>query len=125
MSVEALIAQIEAQRLKPCDLYDGASAKFEVPSAFGAFAIYKAIQGGASTGDELIRLCGLHLREWSGITSATMLGAAVGSTDPAPYDPRLWRVLAGRRPEIVSDVANAMLSAAMAEREAEDATAGN
>jgi hypothetical protein len=123
VGADALVAQLMAQRLRAVELGGGVSIKYEIPSAFAAMALSKASSRG--DGDEVIRLTGQLIREWEGVTQATVLGAAVGSSDPAPFDPRLWRVLAGDRPSWALDAGNAMLAAAIERHEAAAVSAKN
>jgi hypothetical protein len=117
MNVDALVAQLEGQRLLTVELEEGVTAKVETPSVFRAIAISQASGDRAANGDELLRLTGLQIRSWSGVTTAKVLGSSVGSDEEAPYDPRLWKVLAGRRIDWVDKVAAAAMAAAMKEHQ--------
>lgn len=47
---------------------------------------------------------------WRGFTEADLLGAAVGSSDPLPFDAALWREVAGDRMEWLTACANHILA---------------
>lgn len=46
---------------------------------------------------------------WSGFTEADVLGAAVGSSDPIPFDPELWSLLVSDKIDWMRRVADAIL----------------
>lgn len=47
--------------------------------------------------------------DWSGITSADILGGALGSSDPLPFDAALWSEVVSDRLEWVSLAAQALV----------------
>lgn len=56
-----------------------------------------------------------HLRQfvvgWDGITEADVLGAAVGASDPLPFDANLWVELARDRADWYRTTAHALIDA--------------
>lgn len=51
--------------------------------------------------------------DWDGFTEADLLGAAIGSVDPLPFEAALWAEVVADRSEWVSKVASAILEAAV------------
>lgn len=126
MSPDALVAQLEAARLRwvPLDGEDGTrSVQIETPSQFRAWKLLDALR--ASDGDAMIDLLVPMARDWKGITQADLQGAAVGSTDAAPFGTRLLRLALMDRPRWVTHLA---MESVKASKEAADrikATTGN
>jgi len=63
--------------------------------------------------------------DWQGFTEADLLGAAIGSTDPLPFDAALWAEVAADRKEWVAKVASAILEAAVRHHESKAEAAKN
>lgn len=124
MDADALLAQLLSQRRRWVALGDGVEVQIETPSLISAARLHRATRGDA--GDDLTAAASIHLRDWRGVTTATVLGSAVGCADePAPWSPRVWAILAGDRPEWISTTVRALLDAAAAEAARHQATEGN
>ncbi len=62
-----------------------------------------------------------YVAGWEGVTEATLLGEAVGSSDPVPFDRELWAEWARDNAAVCGKVAQAMadaMSAFLSRREA-------
>jgi hypothetical protein len=66
-----------------------------------------------------------YVNGWEGWTEADLLGSAVGASDPVPFDPELWSVVAEDSTELVSKVGQAILDAVVAYLEKKQAISGN
>lgn len=100
-ALDALIAQVEASRLRTYTADDGRTYTYETPGFFTVQAIRQAsLKGNAGT-VEVSAILGERMRSWSGITEADFLGSAVASDTPAPYHARLWRVWAEKHPMVL------------------------
>ena len=123
MSADSLVAQLRAQRLHWCDLADGIAVQLDTPSQFAAMALMQNLRSG--DGDASIGAVCALARDWRGITQAFLLGDGVGSTDPAPFDPRLLQAVLQDRPEWLSELAMAALEQAKKARDRVQGIAGN
>lgn len=63
--------------------------------------------------------------DWSGFTEASILGPAVGASDPLKFDLELWVVIALDHMEWIEKVGKAVASAMNAYREQQEATRKN
>ncbi len=54
--------------------------------------------------------------DWEGFTEADLLGAAVGSSDPLPFDPALWAEVAADQSAWVRQLAQDLLDHVVAHR---------
>jgi hypothetical protein len=52
-----------------------------------------------------------YVNGWEGFSEATLRGAAIGASDPLPFDARLWRRYARNRSDEASVVARAIADA--------------
>lgn len=126
MSPDALLAQLEAARLRWVSVSeegDAQQVQIETPSQFRAWKLLDALR--ASDGDAMIDLLVPMARDWKGITQADLQGAAVGSSDAAPFSARLLRLALMDRPRWVTHLA---MESVKASKEAADrikATTGN
>jgi hypothetical protein len=62
---------------------------------------------------------------WDGITEADVLGAAVGASDPVPFDAALWGELAKDRPDWYRKAAHGLIEAITTHLAAKAADAKN
>lgn len=124
-SADALLAQLQAQRLRwvVLDAAQGIRMRIDTPSQYRAVRIARAMRQG--DGDAAAAELAPLLREWEGITGALLLGAAVGSGDAVPAHAGVFTVLMGDRPEWVSTLAVEAIQAAEAARAGIDAASGN
>lgn len=126
MSPDALLAQLEAARLRWVSVSeegDTQQVQIETPSQFRAWKLLDALR--ASDGDAMIDLLVPMARDWKGITQTDLQGAAVGSSDAAPFGARLLRLALMDRPRWVTHLA---MESVKASKEAADrikATTGN
>lgn len=122
-AVDALVAQLQAQRLQWVDVAPGVRMRIDTPSQFRAARIAMGLR--ARDGDAVVSELAPLLREWEGITGAYLLGPAVGSSDPVPVDARLLAVLCADRPEWVAKLGSAALDQAVEARAQIEAASGN
>lgn len=123
IGADALLAQLQSQRRKWVDIEDGVKIQIDTPTIYRAMKIGAAIKAG--DGERVISEVSPLVTAWEGVTGVTLLGAAVGSSDPVPADPRLFAVIAGDRPEWVNALAVAALDAASTARAAIEASTKN
>lgn len=100
--VNALLAQMRAQRDRWVELEPGLRVKVRRPHELAVFRM----RGGVEI-DHLVD----HVVDWDGFTSATLLGAEVGSSDQLAFDARLWREAVSDRGRWAITVTDAMLAA--------------
>lgn len=62
---------------------------------------------------------------WSGFTEVQFLGAAVGASDPVPFDAALLAEWLGDRPEVFNDLGEALVKAVQAFEAQKDAAEKN
>lgn len=96
----ALEAQLRSARLRSCEVEPGITLRYELPGAFRVQRIVDAMRAG--DGEAAAELLAPLLREWLGVTQATLLGAGVGSDKAAPVSAELFRLAAADRPAWVS-----------------------
>lgn len=123
-AADALLAQLQAQRLRWVALPDSAvRLQVDTPSAFRAARVVAGLKAG--DGDAVIAELVPLVRAWEGITGAMVLGPAVGSADSVPLHAGLLAVLLGDRPGWVSHLAHEVIAAAAQVREQLAAASGN
>ena len=122
-AVDALVAQLQAQRLQWVDVAPGVRMRIDTPSQFRAARIAMGLR--ARDGDAVVAELVPLMREWEGITGAFLLGPAVGSADPVPFDARLLAMLCADRPEWVGKLGAAALDQAAAARAQIETASGN
>lgn len=81
MDARALLAKMAEQRAAWCDLGDGLRVQYRRPPEVEL----PRLAGGVRLEHVEAYACG-----WEGFTEATLLGAAVGASDPVPFTPELW-----------------------------------
>lgn len=127
VTADAIIAQIEAQRRAwvPVDPAHeaGPAVWLETPSQFAAIRLAGALRSG--DGDQAIQAVCAMARDWRGLSQADLLGAGVGSTDPAPFHPRLLAMWLADRPDEVAVLAMRAMELASAARERVQGAQGN
>lgn len=103
-----LIAQMRAQRTTRIYLGDGVSVDVMRPNALQLASLLPRLDRGDVLKSEL---CMEHVTGWHGVTEATLLGAAVGSSAPVEFDRDVWREAASERPQWVTLVADHVIGA--------------
>jgi hypothetical protein len=103
-ATDALVAQVLASRTRTFKPDDKVSITYTLPSQFRMGRLFRAMV--AEDGDQLIDLLLPILKEWTGVTHATLLGAGVGSDDPAPLTPETARAFLSDRVEVTLDLAS-------------------
>ncbi len=118
MDAKALLARMAAQREAWCDLaaagerYAGLRVQYRRPPEVEL----PRLRAGVLIEHVVDYACG-----WEGFTEATLLGAAVGASDPVPFDREVWAAWVRDHVDVVSLVAKAMsetVSAYLVQREA-------
>ncbi len=122
-TADALLAQLQAQRLHWVDVAAGVRMRLDTPSQFRAVRIAMGLR--SRDGDAVVAELVPLLREWEGITGAYVLGPAVGSSDAVPVDGRLLSILCADRPEWVVKLGTAALDQAAAARAQIETASGN
>jgi hypothetical protein len=113
MDAATLIAKALEQREQWVDLGGGKRVRIRRPAAAEMFKFAR----NEVTAETFLR-CAVG---WEGITEAHILGAAVGSSDPAPWSVDLWLTLALDNMDWMQAVSEAivgMVSTYMEQREA-------
>lgn len=117
MDALALIQRLLESRESWVELGDGLRVKVRRP-AEGELHAY--IQARHELDTHLACVVG-----WEGFSQATLLGSEVGSSDPQPFDPELWRHAARDRAEWISAVAEGVARAIEAHAAGREAAAKN
>ena len=116
MDFAALIARMDQQRTQWVALPDAKRVQFMRPLETD-FARFRA---GVSV--ELICEC---VCGWEGFSEADLLGAAIGSSDPLPFDAALWTRVARDRIEYMPPIAEALVTSITEHLKAKDDVAKN
>lgn len=101
-AVAALIARMDAQRARWVPLPDGKRVQIRRPLQ----TELRKFVGGVSLDHMCEYSCG-----WEGFSEADLLGAAIGSSDPLPFDAALWSRVLRDRVDYVEPIAQAMVAA--------------
>lgn len=96
-----LVAQLLATREQWVELDDGLGVKVRRPPE----SQFPLLRGGMTT-----EVIAATVVDWRGFTGATILGAAIGSSDPVAFDAELWRIAAEDRVDWLSKVAAAVIA---------------
>lgn len=100
-----LIERLQAQRKHWVDLGDGRKVQYmrppevELPRLINGVRIEHVTQ---------------YVCDWKGFSEATLLGAAVGSSDPVEFDRALWAEVVADDVKLLGVVAEALAGAATA-----------
>ena len=116
MDNAAIVAQALAQRERWVELEPGLRVRVRRPFE----TVFWRYAKGVSVDDAIACVVG-----WEGFSEATVLGAAIGSSDPLPFAPEVWDVLARDRFAWVQKVADAVAEAVRAHIAAAAETAKN
>ena len=116
MDASTLIQRLREQRESWVEVSAGKRVKIRRP----AEAHMVRLQHGITA--DILRE---HVVGWEGITEADLLGAAVGSSDPAPFSADLFVEIAQDRTEWLRRVEEEIVSAVMRHLEAREAAAKN
>lgn len=124
MSARALLAALKRRRELSVKLDGGKEIHFSRPPESDMVSLLKV------EGDHRQWVVGIeHVRKyvtgWSGFTEADILGASVGSTEPAEFSPELWAEVCGDDLALVSKVADAILGSVVDRINAKEHDAGN
>lgn len=117
MDAVALIARLLEQREFMLELEPGLRVKLRRPAEAELGAYLRGV-----------READTHLRcvvGWEGFSEATLLGPAIGSADPLPFDASAWLVAAADRGEWIASIAQALGEAIDAHAKQREATAKN
>lgn len=101
-AVAALIARMDAQRTRWVSLPDGKRVQVRRPLQ----TEMRQFIGGVNVDHACQYVCG-----WEGFTEADLLGAAIGSSDPLPFDTALWSRVLRDRAQYVQPVAEGIVAA--------------
>lgn len=99
MDVPALLARMAAQREAWVDLPGGQRVQYRRPAEVDL----PRLAGGVTPDVVCDCVCG-----WDKFTEADLLGAAVGSSDPVPFDGRLWAAYVRDKSDVMQTVAKAI-----------------
>lgn len=125
-SADALIAQLRAQRLGWVSLPAmpvAVRVQLDTPSLHRAGRLGRALQvGDVDLAGELVAPL---LRAWEGVTSNLLLGAGLGTDEPAPASAELLLMVLADRPEWTSALASHAIQTAIAARARVEAASGN
>lgn len=105
-----LIKQLRAQRQSWVDLEAGKRVQIIRPteSEFPSFLSGEGDQRRIAVSIEQV---GKYVTGWDGFSEADFLGAAVGASDPLPFDAELWAEVVADRSPWVATVSTALLTA--------------
>lgn len=95
-AVAALIARMDEQRSRWVALPDGKRVQVRRPLQ----TEMRAYVSGVSVDQAVQQVCA-----WEGFSEADLLGAAIGSSDPLPFDRALWDRIARDRVDYIRAVA--------------------
>lgn len=124
MATSALVLALRRQRENTTDLGEGKRVTFLRPPET---EMTKMLHGDGDTrtwvvGIAEVRQC---VVDWGGFTEADIKGAAVGSSDPLPFDSELWGEMVSDRIEWMRKVADDILKSVVKHINKQDATAKN
>lgn len=105
-----LIEALRAQRQSWVDVEEGKRVQIIRPSESEVGEFLRGSGKSRSMGAELPQVI-KYVTGWDGITEADLLGAAVGSSDLAPFDSELWAEVVKDRAEWLKKVSAALLAA--------------
>jgi hypothetical protein len=114
--VDALLAQMRAQREQWVELAPGLRVKLRRPHEFAV----ARMRGGIEV-DHLVE----HVVDWDGFTGETLLGRGVGTSAPVAFEPRLWREAISDHREWAATLTDAMLAAVKDHFDRKEAAAKN
>lgn len=117
MAVNAHAAALRKRREKWVDTDEGKRVQFRRPteSEMGAHLEVRG-QGESATSTWVIRNDDVfkYVVGWEGYTEADILGAAVGASDPLPFDADLFREFALDNVDLLGKVAKGILDSILA-----------
>lgn len=111
-----LLALIRQQRQQWLELQPGLRVRFSRPP--------EADMGALAAGVTVEHVC-RYVDGWEGFTEATLLGAAVGSSDPLDFSAALWAEYVRDRARYIAVVAEAIAAAVQAHLAQSEAAAKN
>lgn len=94
-----LAERMLAQRQHWVDLGEGKRVRIVRPRETEMAALVRGVQA-----DHVVQF----VDGWDGFTEADLLGPAVGSADPVPFDSAVWSEYVRDRVQVLSTVANAI-----------------
>lgn len=116
MNAEQLIARMLEQRAHWAPLPGGRRVRFHRPPELDM----PKLLGGVRLEHVVEYACG-----WEGFTEATFLGAAVGSSDPLPFNRDVWAAWVADNADAVGPVAQAIAEAVTQHLQSREAVAKN
>ena len=116
MDASALIARMDEQRSFWVDLGGGKRVKVRRPLE----ADFPKLRSGVMVEHVAECVC-----DWEGFSEATLLGPAVGASDPLPFDARLWDRAVRDNAADVAAVASAIVDAVTTHLRAQEDVAKN
>ena len=120
-----LLAQLKKRRERSVDLGDGLSVQFLRPAEAEFPSMLATTDGGQATwsvGIEQVKRC---VTGWKGFTEASLLGGAIGSSDPLDFDAEVWAEVCADRIEWNQKIAKAILDSVIDHLTKRDETAKN
>lgn len=125
MAPEQIRAQLRAARQKWVEVAPGKSVQILRPAeAELAQFLADGAEGGRNLSVEVVHVQ-RFVTDWRGITEADLLGGALASDTPAPFDAALWADVVADRTDWRNTVAQALLDAIVAHFDARAAVAKN
>lgn len=125
MDAKLLIEQLRGQRKRWVEVAPGKRVQILLPTEMEVVRHFlKTVDGKTQlTADleEVVR----YTVGWEGFTEADLLGAGVGASDPAPFDPGLWELTASDHLDWHQTVARALLQGIVDRQVARDVDAKN
>lgn len=122
-AADALVAALASQRQRKVEVADGKSITIDTPSQWRASKLVDQLR--AADGDGAVETLAPLFRSWDGISQVDVMGEGVGSSDPAPADERLFKVMLGDRPDWMTKLAMAAVELATEANKKTKAAAGN
>lgn len=113
---QRVLEALRKQRLHWVDLGDGLRVQFRRPLE----AEMRLLRAGV----QVEHVCE-YVQAWEGFTEATLLGDAVGASDPVEFSPELWAEYVRDNLQAVAKVAEAIAAAVQTHIEAKVAAAKN
>jgi hypothetical protein len=113
---QRVLEALRKQRLHWVNLGDGLRVQFRRPLE----AEMRLLRAGV----QVEHVCDF-VQGWEGFTEATLLGEAVGASDPVDFMPELWAEFARDNLQVVAKVADAIAATVQAHLEAKAQAAKN
>lgn len=126
MDAKQLIEQMRQQRRRWLDLKGGKRVRIQMPTDL---EVVRDFMAPGDDGKLALRADIDQVRkyvvDWEGFTTADLLGAAVGSDQPAPFDPGIWDLVIQDHLDWVRLIAQGLLDAIVQRQQQRETDAGN